>query len=84
MNCLAYRTIYNARRGCMMAVSETANSSGKASGESRPSRPSKSKTTTCRKARFNWATGSTGWQANHNVGCGLACLWGSFNSALSR
>jgi Extended Signal Peptide of Type V secretion system len=50
MNHHTHRTIYNQACGCLMAVAETAKSSGKASGESRPSSKQ-----TRRKARFTWS-----------------------------
>jgi Extended Signal Peptide of Type V secretion system len=69
MNCSIHRTIYNRKRGCLMAVAETANSSGKASGG----------VTTRRKARSVLPSGDMWLQANHSKGYSLPCLqsqWG--------
>jgi Possible hemagglutinin (DUF637)/Pre-toxin domain with VENN motif len=51
MNPHSHRTIYNPTRGCLLALAQIANSSGKASGESL--RPTAKQMR--RKARFTWS-----------------------------
>ncbi len=58
MNAQVHRTIYNHARGCLLAVAETAKSSGKASGGS----------TTCRKARSALSAGDMWLQVNQGKG----------------
>jgi filamentous hemagglutinin len=84
MNTNHHHLVFNRKRGCLMAVAETAMSSGKASGSVRPRSKEKSKTQTCRKARSTFSSGDMWLQANQSKGYSLPCLQGSFNSALSR
>jgi Extended Signal Peptide of Type V secretion system len=68
MNAKHHCTIYNHTRGYLMAVAETAKSNGKASDESRPTRQSKPKTPTCRKARSALSSDDMWLQANQGAG----------------
>jgi hypothetical protein len=74
MNTHTHRTIYNHTRGCLMAVAETAKSSGKASGgRSAP-----------RKARTTLHLGNPCPQVKQVAAYSLPHLQIQSNSALSR